>query len=124
MRAQSKPAVRPGKTLEQPASEKPRSTCDQDALSAHLLPQRLASRENAIEIVRQPVGRFCVVHVCVTWFRGSCLLGSLRQLCSVNSGGGPWDLMESLRHVIDHRLRDSGIEADPKNVVHYNARVP
>src|SRR6266576_1076718 len=60
----------------------------------------------------------------VTRLRGSCLLGSLRQLSSVNSGGGSWNLMESLRHVIDHRLRDAGVKADPENVVHHKVGVP
>jgi histidine ammonia-lyase len=62
MSAKIQPAIRPGETFEQPASEKSRGTRDQDALSAQLLPQRLGAREDVIEIVRQPVCRFCVAH--------------------------------------------------------------
>jgi hypothetical protein len=62
MSVEIEPVVRPGETLEQPASEKSSGARDQDALAAQLLPQRLRSREDAIEIVRQPVCRFCVGH--------------------------------------------------------------
>src|ERR1700730_2015957 len=116
MSAQSKPAVRPGNTLEQPASEKPRGTSDQDALAAQLLPQRLGARDDGVEIVRQPVCRSCVAHGCVG--------AVLRELSSLNGGGSSWNLMESLRHVIDHRLRDAGVEANPENTVHYKVGVP
>src|ERR1700675_206781 len=118
MSVEIEPAVCPDETFEQPASEKSRGTSDQDALAAQLLPQRLGARDDVVEIVRQPVCRFCVGHG-LTRLRGSCLLGSLRQLCSVNGGGGFWNLMKSLRHVVDHRLCDAGVEADPENVVHH-----
>jgi hypothetical protein len=65
MSVEIKPAVHPGETLEQPASEKSRGARDQDALAAQLLPQGLGLREDAIEIVRQPVCRFYVAHACV-----------------------------------------------------------
>ena len=35
---------------------------------------------------------------------------------AVSGGGGSGNPMESLHHVIDHRLRDAGVEADPENV--------
>src|ERR1700694_5906039 len=89
MSAQSKPAVRPGKTLEQPASEKPRGTSDQDALAAHLLPQRLGAREDAVEIVRQPVCRFCAAHVCVGAVLRAILPERRRQLVESDGKSPP-----------------------------------
>jgi hypothetical protein len=47
------PTVRPGEALEQPASEESGGARDQDALAVQLLPQRLGSREDAVEIVCQ-----------------------------------------------------------------------
>src|ERR1700730_7453682 len=116
MSVEIEPAVCVDETFEQPASEKSRGTSDQDALAAQLLPQRLGARDDAVEIVRQPVCRFCVAHGCVG--------AVLRELSSLNGGGSSWNLMESLRHVIDHRLRDAGVEANPENTVHYKVGVP
>src|SRR5258708_27336620 len=31
--------------------------------------------------------------------------------------------MKSVRHVVDHRLRDARVEADPENVVHYKVGI-
>src|SRR5450755_3814169 len=47
----------------------------------------------------------------------------VRYLCSTTRGSGSWNLMESLYHVIDHRLRDAGVKANPENVVHYKVGV-
>src|ERR1700674_2249812 len=74
-------------------------------------------------VSRSCASRFVVLAWLMVHLLG-CMVRCLRQLCSVNGGGGSWNLMESLHHVIDHRLRDSGIEADPENVVHYKVSVP
>ena len=55
MGVEIQPPVCPGKTFEQPASEKSGGAGDQDALAAQFLPQRLGAREDVVEIVRQPV---------------------------------------------------------------------
>ena len=53
-------AVRPGKTFEQPASEKSGGARDQDALAAQFLPQGLGSLEDAVEILSQPICHGCL----------------------------------------------------------------
>src|SRR5208282_4925850 len=47
-------AVGPGKTFEQPATKESGGAGDQDALAAKLLPQRLGSLDNVVEVGCQP----------------------------------------------------------------------
>src|ERR1700674_3762320 len=77
MSVEIEPAVCPDETFEQPASEKSRGTCDQDALAAQLLPQRLGSREDAVEIVRQSVCCSCVAHGSLTRLYGSLFASAM-----------------------------------------------
>jgi hypothetical protein len=44
--------IRPGETLEQPASEKSSGARDQDALAPQFLPHGLGSLDNIVEIAR------------------------------------------------------------------------